>query len=61
MGRPRKGVMSKQARFAEALAATAGTEHDGDVPFVGRLFGLTTHQANAAMQNIRKRLGRQAA
>lgn len=51
---------SLTARFAQALADTAGTAHDGDVPYVGRMFGLDCKQANQVMQRLRKYLGRQA-
>jgi len=46
MPRNRKGSLSQMDRFAEALAATAGTAHDGDVQWVGRLFGLGMKQSN---------------
>lgn len=60
MSRTRKGELSQMDRFAEALAATAGTANDGQIPFVGRQLGMSTQQANDVMQRLRKRLGPQA-
>lgn len=60
MARNPKGVLSQMDRFAELLAATAWTERDGDVPFVGRQLGLDTPRANDVMQRLRKRFGAQA-
>ena len=57
MGRPRRGTLSLMDRFAEALANTEGTAHDGDVPFVGRGLGLDTYRANDLMQRLRKAVG----
>lgn len=57
--RPRAGI-SMIDRFAEAMAATAGTRHDGDVRFVGRSLGLTPVQAHSTMQNLRRMMGAQA-
>lgn len=60
MPRNRTGTLSLQDRLAGLLADSAGTDHDGDVPFVGARLGLDMKSANAVMQNVRKRLGAQA-
>lgn len=60
MPRNRRGTASKLDSFAEAIAATAGTAHDGDVPHVGRMFGLDRYRANDMMQRLRRAMGAQA-
>jgi hypothetical protein len=60
MPRNRAGTLSLQDRFAEALADSAGTTHDGDVPLAGARLGFDMKRANSAMQNVRKSLGWQA-
>lgn len=57
MGRPRRGQLSLLDRFAEALAATEGTEHDGHVPTVGRLFGLDYKRSYDVMNRLRRSVG----
>lgn len=46
--------------FADALAATAGTEHDGDVVYAGRQAGLGRVESHWAMQRLRRSMGAQA-
>lgn len=46
--------------FAEALAETAGTEHDGDVVYAGRKAGLGRLESHWAMQRLRRSMGAQA-
>lgn len=47
-------------RFAELLAASAGTPIDGNVAAIARRMGQDASYGNAMMQRIRRDLGPQA-
>lgn len=47
-------------RFAELLAASAGTPDDGDVAKIARRMGLKASSGNGLLQRIRREQGDQA-
>jgi hypothetical protein len=52
---------SQLDRFAEALAASAGREHDGNVAEIARRMGLDPARGNSLMQQLRRQVGREQA
>lgn len=48
------------ARFADAMAASAGTEIDGNVRLLAEQLGMSPSAGHAMMQRIKRDLGSQA-
>jgi hypothetical protein len=46
--------------FAEHLAESAGTPHDGDVARIARKMGLKSSSGNGLLQRLRREQGDQA-